>query len=116
MARDRFIWMDEASLPPLEHVLADVKEYIGDLATVARFERISGRIIVNLPGKFKKYGEDSERWIEVIIGLAALDVITRSMDDPTNDIADGIARMLARKYKGRIEKGDLSDIIKSEEK
>jgi len=73
-------------------------------------EATSDRFFVNLPGNtyhtltrlepdstpVRAMGDPHRRWIEVYMGRDNLDVITRFQDWVTNDLADGLARHLAR--------------------
>lgn len=45
-----------------------------------------------------------QRFIEVYIGDDYVDVITRQADDATNALADRLAELIARCWKGRLEK------------
>lgn len=113
MSRNRFIWMDGKDVPPIESIATEVHEYLGDLG---KLEWTNGLCIFNLPGEFTKFGETSPRWVELFSSTKSIIVMTREMDGPTNDIADGIARLLARKYKGRLEASDLPLEIPIKEK
>jgi hypothetical protein len=47
--------------------------------------------------------EARERWFEVWVGQDCIDVITRMMDEVTNNIAQGFAKLCARWWEGEIE-------------
>src|SRR5580658_8359689 len=114
MARDRFInWDRLAERPSLEQIRTLLFTYLDGMVGVyveeiKRHGALHG-FFVNLSGKCKRHGEESPRWLEVVIGALSYDVLTREMDDITNDIADGVARLMARKFKGKIEVSDLSN-------
>lgn len=107
MARDRFIrWTDDRQIPSLDQIAGEVRAYLGDLASREFHE--SNRTTWTLPGSFIRYKEKNERWIEVVLTKTSVDVVTRHQDGPTNDIADGLARLIARRWGGDIDPSDLS--------
>lgn len=95
MSRDRFITFD-GNRPNPTDVTLWVKEYLGDMATMCHLSSGHSRLVVDLAGRVTRHGEETPRWIEVVF-TEQIDVLTRDMDGPTNDIADGIARMIARR-------------------
>lgn len=111
MARDRFIHFEAADSHRVARGLVDICgqyacEYFSTLATDIKW--VDDRYIVTLPGICKFLGKRPtdyrrERWIEIWVGDYVIDVMTRTQDDITNDIADGFARRVARKFKGRLD-------------
>jgi len=112
MALDRFVyWKSER--PTFNDVHECIEDYVRGLGTVSRFQ---DRLFVTLPGTvsfpFARVGpateyqrasarEDrNERWFEVYIGEDSVDVITRQMDEITNNVARGFAELMARGWDG----------------
>lgn len=114
MALDRFVNFKERR-PSKEEVGLVLRDFFGPDA--AKIEWDNGRYFVTLPGKnsfpFASLpdalrdpfaGEEArERWIEVYVAKDQFDVITRSHDEYTNVIAEGLARMFARYWDGELE-------------
>lgn len=114
MARDRFInWDRLPQRPGLEQIRTVLFLYLNGMTgtyieEIKRQGALSG-FMVTLPGQCEKHGEKGPRWMEIVVGGLSYDVITREMDDITNDVADGIARLIARTFNGKIEVSDLSN-------
>lgn len=122
MARDRFVqWGD--SRPSREDILSVLGDYVRGLASDIEWQ--GDRYFVNFPGRlsfpFQRTGPatealraawqeqsstDSEdginRWFEVWLGDDCIDVITRGMDEITNVLADGFAKVCARGWNGKL--------------
>jgi hypothetical protein len=113
MARDRFIMFEAGKRPTIEEVKREIEGY--GLQT-KEWEEGGNRFFIVLPGTFVKYGEVRERWIEVVFNTTEddthvpgyVDVLTRAMDAITNDIADGLARFLARQCVGKLDPADFN--------
>lgn len=114
MALDRFIYWNERRATPqqIEMLLHDYLGGIGELCWD------KDRYYVTLPGKptfpfkhleptmvgaIENAESQRERWIEIWFGDDCLDVITRQTDHFTNDIAKGLAEMIANYWEGRLE-------------
>lgn len=91
-----------------------LEDYIGEAGKVEPDEEdLDMRWTVVLPGKpsfpFKRIHpsmdvqQHEERWIEICLFSRHLIVATRQMDEYTNNVADGIVRMLARFYSAKLE-------------
>lgn len=116
MAADRFI-----NLPPLDSVTFPaalervVRDFFGEGATNIRWDL--ERWFVTLPGKpsdalqatpYRHYVREGTRWIEVWYDgqeLAAgepfsIDVMTRSQDQYTHALAEGLTQCLATAFQG----------------
>lgn len=120
MAADRFIHLpdhDPVTFPTaLERV---VRDFFGQGATSIRWE--GDRWFVTLPGKpsdalastpYRHYVREDTRWIEVWYDdardLAAgepfsIDVMTRSQDQYTNALAEGLTQCLTTAFQGERE-------------
>lgn len=117
MAQDRFVYFTQDSTPSIEEVRLVLTNFLGGAGEVTYSV---DRFFVSLPGKptlpFKGlpgvtippiyYPE--ERWIEVWYGDdprrgIILDIMTRHGDEFTDALADQIAKMFARYWKGRAE-------------
>jgi hypothetical protein len=111
MSRDLVIcWHGQA---PAKHEVQRVLEnfFAGVQADPVQWRQDRNRWFIHLPGKPSPAlrglaacaaCRDDERWIEVWPGPTYLDVITRQQDEFTNALAEGLARLLARWFKGRI--------------
>jgi len=111
MALDRIIRFDKPFKPPtrmeLTTLLADYFQGIGG----ASWDK--DRFFVTLPGRpcyalgrlakipFSELPE--QRWIEVWKDRTSVDVITRTADDITNALAEGLAEIIARFWQGARE-------------
>lgn len=119
MALDRFVNFGADSAPrrrdDIEALLVD---YFDAAATSVSWER--DRFFVHLVGKtspalarqhdvpdWYRYVEPERatRWIEVWLGEDCIDVMTRNQDELTNDLAAGLARLIARFWRGKLEEG-----------
>jgi hypothetical protein len=113
MARDRFVYWGKER-PTKEQAEDVIKNYFHD--AYQRIEWKRGRFFVDLvgthshplkdvlpvhPGQLE--GQFGERWIEVYLDEGYLDVITRQQDAFTENCADGLARVLALAWDGRLE-------------
>jgi hypothetical protein len=112
MALDRFVRFGKKRKPLREQIGLVVEDYFASIAKEVKFDH--GRWYVTLPGnrtealgrttvaelggKFMS-DEVRERWIEVVLGDDHVDVLTRSMDEPTNALAAGLERVLRRYFK-----------------
>lgn len=118
MPCDRFVWWDgkKQKRPTRTNVGIVCEDYLKGLGTVTwsnegrRFmcllhgpishplNRIKGAFAVPEPGE----GFD-QRYIEVIPSGNCIDVLTRQQDEITNAIADGLSKIFARFWQGRLE-------------
>lgn len=112
MACDRFVDFKERR-PTKEETEKVLRDFFGPDA--AEIDWDGGRFYIMLPGKCSfpfaslpisltnPFAEgERERWIEVYVEDDQFDVITRGHDEYTNVIADGIAAMFARFWKGQL--------------
>lgn len=100
MAHDRIAYWNKTSPTP-KMLVNQIEQYGRGL--FASVEDEGDRIFVVLPGltstpEERKVEEPRERWIEVWKSPTSFDVITRMMDDITNDIADGLYELLVRTH------------------
>jgi len=117
MARDRFIWFKgEHKVPSKDDVQSVLTHFIGEAGTV-EWRKDQSRFYMVLQGDpswpftdmdlgvHNPHGEDKgrSRWIEVYMGKDNIDVMTRMMDEYTNTVADGVAKMIARFWQGQLE-------------
>jgi len=101
MPLDRFVRFQEGE-PSEEEAIKAVKEYGKYIFMMVELKE--NTIFLYIPGRVERYGEIRPRWVEVFLSRrSTIDVMTRDMDAITNDIADGLARYLARKFKGVLE-------------
>lgn len=122
MAQDRFIYWKQKR-PGVAEIGAMLNDYFGAFAVQRTFEHC--RYTVVLVGKqsnpYRRVGPivegynlgivwdtGGERWIEVFVDEDNIDVITRQADPATCALADGFAKLVARRWQGRIE-GDTED-------
>lgn len=113
MAHDRFVyWRKER--PTREQLQMVLEDYVLRLGVV---EWETDRFFVTLPGKCRHpltrvtdrraveamNEGPRERWFEVYVGEDHIDVITRLMDQVTEDIARGFAVVVARFWDGKLE-------------
>lgn len=119
MACDTFVVWEQREKQPKKEVIRKVLEdYVAGLAEV---EWIDDRWIVTLPGQpswpFQRVGPASQsqraswrelhvstpgRWFEVYVGEHNIDVITRTADEVTNNVAQGFAALMARGFDGKL--------------
>lgn len=123
MSSDIFVyWRNER--PTQDEILLCLEDYVRDLA-VGVVRRDGQRFSVTLPGwpsfPFARVGPSTDaqrrshqerardadgsmrtRWFEVYVGGDYIDVITREMDEVTNNIARGFAELSARAWDGEI--------------
>jgi hypothetical protein len=117
MASDWFIYFEGDAVGPTVDELGSVlRNFFGE-GTTTKIEWVAdqSRWYVNLPGKpSHPYADfidtegrhrDDERWIEVWRDKddGTVDVMTRMQDRYTNVLADGLARVIAQYWKGRLE-------------
>lgn len=103
MALDRFVHWNGAA-PTKEQLQAAIYKYAEGINPKEPPLWHHDRWIIPLcgtPGTIDKGTLD--RWVEVWSDEHCVDVITRQADDITNAIADGLAKLLARRFDGRIE-------------
>lgn len=105
MARDRFVYWPERTKVLTPEILSFVAAYGRGLFVEEVYNAGKRRIFVTLPGStsHRKGLEPEPRYLEVCIDDHCIDVITRSMDDITNAVADGLTRAAAHKWKGRLD-------------
>jgi len=116
MSQDRFVTFDKRK-PTRDEVESVLRNYFDEAADI---KWADDRWIATLPGKWSfpfveivgyspRPREIAERWIEVYVGkrskVGNLDVITRQQDEYTNVLADGLARMFARYWEGKLDDG-----------
>lgn len=122
MARDIFVrWGDE--VPTREDLQACLEDYVAGLAMV---EASGDRFLVHFPGAYsfpfarvgpategareharslavESDGSPRSRWFEVCLHDDCIDVVTRTQDEVTNNIAKGFAELCARGWVAKIE-------------
>lgn len=115
MALDRFVyWQNPSRIPSADQVGNVLRDYLGNFAVSVRWE--GGRWLAMLRGPTSPMlrsepgapwtDEPRERWIEVYVSMDTdpyIDVITRSMDEATNALADGFAKRCAAWWDGKLE-------------
>ncbi len=130
MALDRFVyWKDER--PTDEQLKMIVEDFFGGAGTLGdNYMKADGRPwwIVSLPGapshplrRAFGLGKDmptvteenderdpvgKERWIEVYVAANYIDVMTRQMDHYTHCLAEGLANILCKAFKGERREPD----------
>jgi hypothetical protein len=124
VGHSRFIWWVDEKPSSIE-VGVLLKLYLSGATADCQWDEPGGRWMVGLPGKVAvtwlgspdmcaKYGIEprddpkcypEERWFEVWVDEECCDVITRAMDDFTNAVATGFAKLVARRWQGRYEAG-----------
>lgn len=119
MAADRFVYFRK-QVPSREHLQKILENYFGGCGNITEDKPNWWKIV--LPGKTTSpfdgipdglrhptFGNDG-RWIEVIFQPgkrgASVDVLTRAQDEFTHAIALGLARALARFYRGEFDEDD----------
>lgn len=112
MALDRFIQFPDTA-PTRDEIGQVLHDYLGDLAVSIAWDR--DRFLVTLRGSprnmftrqdphARAYAHDGpERWFEVWLAGARMDVITRQQDHVTNVLAEGFARACAQFWGGAFE-------------
>lgn len=124
MAADRFIRFDgpKARRPKKDELLLVLKNFVGGAGGVEWVDD-QDRAYITLPGhpsfpfrglpemegRDRHDGEqDRPRWIEVWQDPrdGTVDVMTRGMDEFTNVVAEGVAKMIARWWGGEYEDED----------
>lgn len=115
MAADTFVYWKNKKKPTRKELTVVLEDYMRGLGKV-RWDR--DRFFVDIPGKVswpfarilpdtnkaKAMAEDPmERWFEVYVGKDNIDIITRQMDELTNNIATGFAKLCARYWEGELE-------------
>jgi hypothetical protein len=104
MALDRFIHFGKKQ-PTREEVDSLLRLFLGEWPSEIVWNPRSCYITV--PGKPAEehilYRE--ERWIEIYIGDKNIDVLTREQDPLVCAIATGLAKYLAHRLRGQLEKG-----------
>ena len=111
MARDLFVYWDKV-IPLKEDIENLLNEYTRGLGEV-RWLEPKKRWFVDLPGRpsypLQRIEQvQRKRWFEVYVGHEltndgpCIDVITREMDEITNNIARGFAVIAARVWEGRL--------------
>lgn len=88
------LWKPAPSVGELRRALTD---YVAGLAVSV--EWVNDRFLVRLPWS---PASSRQRFFEVWVGDACIDVITRVADDVTNSIASGFADVCARGWGGRV--------------
>lgn len=117
MSCDRFVYFDAGNVPSREDVGTLIDDYLGGVMRSKEWG--GGRWTVSLvgicsfplrrlepewtPSKAWAAEQPRPRWLEVYIGGDNIDVITRGQDDLVTLIADGLAMLIARYWKGRLE-------------
>ncbi len=122
MSLDTFVHWDE-KVPTREQLQAVLEDYVAGIGSVRWDE---DRFFVDLPGvpsfPFKRMddipnymklawegrakehdGSPRTRWFEVWIDKDCIDIMTREMDEVTNNIARGFAELCARFWSGKIQ-------------
>lgn len=122
MAADWFVYFDKKGqkVPSKEDVGKALEDFLGAYATEVKwdrdrfyaklvgtkswpFKRLEPADSVIALGMAEREGED--RWIEVWLDDECIDVMTRSSDEATNNLAEGFAKLIARYWKGRKQFG-----------
>lgn len=126
MGTDRFVYWNKRR-PKREEVRLVITDYFGGFADDIQWDKHSasrGRFLVklkwkvsnpldNIEGAYKRprFASDGryievtdERFIEVFVDPRYVDVITRQADEATSALAEGLAAVFARFWKGRLEK------------
>lgn len=117
MALDRFVyWKKNKDKPTKDQVEQVIRDYLGEVMTSLKWE--GDRFFVCLVGKttaplksvatedmrrIVTSNDGEERYIEVWPSDDCLDVMTRRSDEFTNNVADGLAKIFARFWQGRLE-------------
>ena len=99
MALDRIINFDRRPSPKIVEQV--VTSFFGEWPGVIKLDRTS--LFVDIPGKPSNPVYREERFIEIYLGVDAINVMTRQADNLVNSIADGLAKYLANVMDGRLE-------------
>lgn len=116
MAADWFVDFPKGKVPSKDDVGKALEDYLGGYATKVYWER--DRWYAVLVGTkswpFKRLEpadsrlalgmaerEGEERWIEVWLDDDCIDVMTRTSDEATNNLAAGFAELLRRYWQGK---------------
>ena len=118
MAFDRFVnWGSER--PSREDVGQVCEDFVKGLGSV-EWNGPQSRYYIHLAGTYSSpqtrakgglYAKPLpeagfvDRYIEVWIGEDCIDIMTRHQDDVTNTIAEGLAKVFARFWKGSLDQG-----------
>lgn len=118
MSCDRFVYWTE-DRPTPDQLFAITRDFFGDTATVTR--KANGTIYAKMGARSEPLAAVSEyvakgvelekafpvrpqtRCIELFPHDNSVDVITRLADEFTDALADGLARLLARYYRARLD-------------
>ena len=118
MAQDRFVFWEDKKGPSVEQIGCALTDFLGEFAVDVSYER--SRYTAKLAGQqsnpYRRIGpeiapgvnlgstwaEGGERWIEVFIHEYGVDVITRMADPATCALANELAQILARRWKGKL--------------
>jgi hypothetical protein len=115
MSRDRFVRWNQGKYPTVDKIKIVCEDYFKGLGTVEWrgdrfFVLVHGTLTyaLNRIGAYKQPDPEpgfDERWIEVWQkeDNLCLDVITRQQDEVTNALADGLAKLFARFWRGCLE-------------
>jgi len=123
MAQDRFVYW-EGDAPGVAEIGAMLDDYLGGFAVRRTLQNCRHTVvlvgqqsnphrrvgpIVETPGgdSFNLgsvWDDGGERWIEVFVDDDNVDVLTRMADPATCALADGFTQLMARRWKGRIER------------
>lgn len=116
MACDRFVYWKKERRPKREELRLMLEDFFAGLTTSIVWEK--DRFFINILGApsspFKRFPgvpehvakgdpDITERWIEVWPSNDCLDVMTRQMDEVTNVLAEGFAKLAARYWDGELE-------------
>jgi len=113
MALDRFItWDDPKDKPSTTDIRFLLEDYLGEAGKITSDSSMFTALLPGKPSHPLKRLEPEfvrplrdERWFEVHCGhLLSIDVLTREADEFTNNVAQGFAELVARWFKGDLEK------------
>ncbi len=123
MALDRFVNFEHGSqVPSAKNMRKLLKDYLGEAAKKIAWKRdrfyvdlhgastFPGRRLKDIglavrSGAYAKQVLSPRRWIEVHLGDDNVDVITRHADEYTNGVAQRLAEIIARYWKGKLQVG-----------
>lgn len=87
---DRIITWGKGKKRPISRTLTKtVKEFFGN--SCPRIESDADRLYI---------ASSKQHWIEVVMDVGTVNVITRSVDEPTFTLANNLTAAIARKHKG----------------